>query len=274
MKKIITAAAVLGIAASVVARSDYEDFGGSISVYDVKVKADSLKVQSAKKNLQVNDQKLNANKYSKDSVSVSGQIIVYDGYESILVVDKNGWEQGEASISLGIPSMIETNDMFDTGATKLALEGVVASNELMVVSAQGSMDDYIDFELEDFELDDSGLVTKYKVDLKTKKDVTTEKVSMSATGSGEGYVRNVYGDGEDDYEWFYAGMKQIKVKYNSKASDDWSEVYDSALSTSNEAYAVAAVEYEVNQAIIKKTKLPADEVSFELEYSNDDMYPR
>ncbi|VGO20177.1 hypothetical protein [Pontiella sulfatireligans] len=266
MKKIITAVAVLGIAASVVANG-YDEFGGSISVYDVKVKADSLKVQSAKKNLQVNDQKLNANKYSKDSVSVSGQIIVYNGYESILVVGKDNYEQGDASISLGIPSMIETNNMFDTGATKLALEGVVASNELMVVSAQGSTDDYIDFELEDFELDDSGLVTKYKVDLKTKKDVTTEKVSMSATGSGEGYVRNVYGDGEDDYEWFYAGMKQIKVKYNAKASDDWSEVYDSALSTSNEAYAVAAVEYEVNQAIIKKTKLPADEVSFDLTYS-------
>ncbi|VGO20180.1 hypothetical protein [Pontiella sulfatireligans] len=271
MNKTIAAVAVLGIAASVATAEakDYKDFGGAISVYDVKVKADALKVQSAKNNLQVNDQKLNADKYSKDSVSISGQIITYNGgYDSILVVGKDDYEQGYASINMAIPTMIETNDMFDTGATKLVLEGIVASNELMVVSAQGSMDDYVSFDLEDFELDDSGLVTKYKVDLKTKKDVTTEKISMSATGSGEGYVRNVYGEEEDDYEWFYAGMKNIKVKYNSKASDDWSEVYEAALSTSNEAYAVAAVEYEVNQAIIKKTKLPADEVSFQLMYND------
>ncbi|VGO20176.1 hypothetical protein [Pontiella sulfatireligans] len=262
MKKTMTAVAVLGIAVSVIA-VEPSKFGGSISVYDVKIKGNSLKLKSAKKNVLINDQKLKADKYAEDSDSLSGVIISYQGANSFLTVDEKAWEQGYAELTFGIDDVIAPEEVLETGAAKLSVEGV-ASNGYDVVSQKGRSAEYFHVELESMEFW-GNLLTRYKVELKEQKGVVAEKISMNASGSGDGEIRVYRDEEETKWEWFGAVGKGVKVKYNSKVSDEWSAKYDNALSVSNEAYAVAVVNALVNSQINEKTG--GNDAAFKLDYA-------
>ena len=77
MKQTIATLAVLGIAASVMANG-YEEFGGIVKVYDVTISGESIQVKSGKDNLQINDQKINADLYAKGSGTLKGVLVDYN----------------------------------------------------------------------------------------------------------------------------------------------------------------------------------------------------
>lgn len=249
MKKSVVAVLAMSVAATAMANGN-DEFGGIIKVYDVKIKADAVQYKAGKNNIQVNDDaaKLSAKILAKDKGSLKGYIIDYDdGDTSFLHVDKHGWEQNDGYFDFTVPKMIDTEDLLDTGARKLTVEG--DTNEVDIVKAQGYGEAWYEVYYQNVEFYGPAF-GNYKAEVKEQKGVDTERLSINFSGTGYGYID--LGTDEDS-DWYYATVKRSKIKYNKKMSEQWSEKFINAGGLTNSEDGVTAVNVLVNNEINGKT---------------------